>query len=185
MSGAPPEELDAEGLLLRRWRVDDVEAIVAAVEASREHLSPWMSWVDGFDPSNARAWIRDIVLAWDAGTDFTYAVVDDHALVGAAGLHTDRGPRRLELGYWVHAEHTGRGIATRASRALVAAAFALPEVDAVELRHADTNDRSARIPEVLGFSKIAEVPRDRETEAGRSDTTCVWELRRAAADALT
>lgn len=39
-----PETIDAEGLLLRRWRVDDTEVLHRAVGQSLDHLRPWMGW---------------------------------------------------------------------------------------------------------------------------------------------
>src|SRR5437588_7054280 len=40
-----PERIQgAEGLLLRRWAVDDAEGLGQAVAESLEHLRPWMSW---------------------------------------------------------------------------------------------------------------------------------------------
>lgn len=176
--GKPAEVLAADGLVLRRWRAEDIADLADAVVASRDHLAPWMSWASDFGPSDAEEFVTSIIDAWDAGEDFTYGIWDGDQLVGACGLHDDLGPGRLELGYWVHVDHVGRGVARRATAAIVRAAFSLDGVQVLEIRHADTNTRSAGVPEALGFRHDREIPRDADL-AGDTDTTVVWELSRS------
>ena len=41
-----PERIEGpDGLLLRRWTVDDADALGQAIAESVEHLRPWMGWV--------------------------------------------------------------------------------------------------------------------------------------------
>ena len=47
MATVLPERLeDLEGLLLRRWALDDAAALGRAVADSTDHLRPWMAWID-------------------------------------------------------------------------------------------------------------------------------------------
>ena len=45
---APPEciELPAVDSVVRRHRLDDLDALQQAIEESRDHLRPWMFWAD-------------------------------------------------------------------------------------------------------------------------------------------
>ena len=40
-----PSLVESKRLLLRHWVADDAAALAAAVEASLEHLRPWMPWI--------------------------------------------------------------------------------------------------------------------------------------------
>ncbi|RFU42468.1 N-acetyltransferase [Actinomadura logoneensis] len=72
-------------------------------------------------------------------------------IAGTVGLHDRLGPDALEIGYWVHVAHTGRGLATRAAGALTEVALGLPGVERVEIRCDVANKRSAAVPPRLGY----------------------------------
>jgi hypothetical protein len=40
-----PERIESDGVLLRRWVVDDAEALSRAIAESQDHLRPWMDWM--------------------------------------------------------------------------------------------------------------------------------------------
>jgi ribosomal-protein-serine acetyltransferase len=85
----------------------------------------------------------------------------------------------LEIGYWVHRDHTGRGLATDASAALCAAAFALPGIDRVVIRHDAANAASAAVPRKLGFTEVSRGPVEDEGRApGESGISVMWQLSR-------
>lgn len=166
-------------LVLRRYRESDAEALWAAVEASTEHLLPWMPWVSR-EPA-ALSERRDFILAsirsWDEGRDMTFGMFLDEDVVGGCGLHRRRGPRCLEIGYWVHAGHLCKGYATTAAAALTSAAFTLPDVEYVEIHHDAANRRSRRVPEKLGFELVAVQP-DEKTAPGEVGMDCTWRVLR-------
>jgi RimJ/RimL family protein N-acetyltransferase len=58
----------------------------------------------------------------------------------------------IELGYWLRADLTGRGLVAEASRALVAVAASLPHLTHIEVRCDSRNEPSAAIPKRLGFA---------------------------------
>jgi RimJ/RimL family protein N-acetyltransferase len=94
-------------------------------------------------------------------------------VVGAAGLHRRIGPRAIEIGYWVHVDHTGRGIATRVAAALTEAALALPDVDRVEIHCDRANVRSAAIPRRLGY-RLERIEDDDVTAPAETGRSMVW-----------
>ena len=75
-------------------------------------------------------------------------------LIGGTGLHDRNEPADVELSYWLREEWRGKGIATRVAAALTDYAFTSAEVDRVLIKHVPDNERSARIPERLGFERI-------------------------------
>ena len=75
-------------------------------------------------------------------------------LIGGTGLHDRNQPSDVELSYWLAEDWQGKGIATRVARALTDVAFGSPDVQRVLIKHVPDNERSSRIPQRLGFSRI-------------------------------
>ena len=177
---SPPDTLSRGQVLLRRWRADDAAALLAAVIESQEHLRYWMPWADEYDAERAAQYLRDCDVQWAEGTGFAYAITVGGHIVGSAGLHNRVGPGGLEIGYWVHADWTGRGIATDATAALTDAALALPGINRVEIYHDAANVASGRVPEKLGYARLGERrARDLWVPApGDTGKDVVWQVTR-------
>ena len=85
--------------------------------------------------------------------------LDDLRLIGEVDLfpraETGRVPLsegdRVELGYWLDASATGQGLITEAARALLDVARELPQVLHAEIHCDAANERSAAVPQRLGF----------------------------------
>jgi|SRR5215218_1955161 ribosomal-protein-serine acetyltransferase len=160
---------------LRHWREDDAEALERAVNESAEHLRPWMPWV-GEEPAGVearRAWIAEAA----AGDEEAFGIFEDGRVVGGAGLHPRIGEGGLEIGYWVHAAHIRRGVATEAVRQLIERAFADPAIDRVEIHHDIANVASGGVPTKLGFEHVRDRP-DEPEAPGERGVERVWRLAR-------
>jgi ribosomal-protein-serine acetyltransferase len=177
---SPAEMLSHGQVRLRRWRPDDAAALLAAVIGSQEHLRPWMSWADCYDENTAAEYLRNCDAQWAAGSAFGYAIIVGGQIVGSAGLHNRVGSGGLEIGYWVHSDWTGRGIATDATAALTKAALTLPGIDRLEIHHDAANRASGRIPAKLGYARLGERPaRDLWPAApGETGTDVIWQFTR-------
>ncbi|WP_078859483.1 GNAT family N-acetyltransferase [Streptomyces rubellomurinus] len=116
----------------------------------------------------------------ELGGNLSYAIVQDGVLVGACCLfrRDDERDDIREIGYWLHPAATGRGLATRASRALVAEAFRIPGVGHVEISHDRANHRSGAVPARLGFTELGPRPAERLAPADTGEDR-VWRLSRA------
>jgi RimJ/RimL family protein N-acetyltransferase len=176
-----PARLEHDGLVLRRWTVDDAELVGELVAANLEHLRPYMPWIE-HEPLTLdarreleREWDR----AWADGGDVIMGIFEHDVAVGSAGLHRRIGPGGLEIGYWVSADHLGKGIARRASEGLTSLAFTVPGIDRVEIHHDLTNVYSRRVPEQLGFHLVgkAKVPRAPQAPAD-TGVDLVWRITR-------
>jgi RimJ/RimL family protein N-acetyltransferase len=158
-----PEHIEGDGLVLRRWRVEDAELLDRAVTESAEHLRPWMPWIAhepltiGERRDLIAGWERD----WERGGDVVLAILRGEEVAGGTGLHRRRGADALEIGYWLHPAFTGRGLATATARLLTGAAFGVPGIERVEIWHELDNVRSEAVPRRLGFDVIGEAEGDR------------------------
>ena len=174
----PSETLEHAPVILRRWRPGEVEAAYMAVIESEDHLRPWMPWAQAYTRASAADFLAACEHDWQTGAAFNYAITSGGLIVGCCGLMARIGPGGLEIGYWVHAAHIRRGLATTAAAALTDAAFRLPGVDHVEIVHDELNEASAAVPRKLGFTKIGSRPLDIRPEAG-TGIGIVWRLTRA------
>jgi RimJ/RimL family protein N-acetyltransferase len=177
LTARPPERIERDGVVLRRPTAADGEAMTAAIAASLEHLRPWMSWAD--DQATTAERRREFLArgeeGWTTGSDFAFLLLDteETTVLGTMGLHRRIGPRAIELGYWVHVDHVGRGIATTAAAALTEAALALPDVDRVEIHCDEANVRSAAVPRKLGY-RLDRIEDDEVTAPAETGRSMVW-----------
>lgn len=143
------------GARLRSWRTADASALQHALKASEAHLRAWTPWViDGRVPGQSLpARLTAHASAFSDGTEWVYGLFapDDATVLGGVGLYPRVGPGALELGYWLAAYATGRGLATAAASALTTLALDEPSVERVEIRCDPRNVASARVPARLGF----------------------------------
>src|SRR4051794_31436441 len=127
MTKAPPERIKLDDDVVVRWvTVADAEAIARAVGESLEHLKPWMPWADvrSADVTFQRGRLREQVRQRTRAEEWQYGMFAGRkSFLGSIGLMTRRGPGTIEIGYWLHVDAVNRGLATRAARALTAAAF--------------------------------------------------------------
>ena len=163
----PPDSLRTERLLLRRWSAADACELQPILEANVERLKPWIPWTtaEPVPVPELEGRLARFNEDFDAGRAFRYAILplSGRGLLGGASLHPRAGEGRvpfsqadhIEIGYWLRADATGRGFATEAARALLAAAVALPHLTRVEIRCDPRNAPSAAVPRRLGFEHTA------------------------------
>lgn len=128
--------IEMEALRLRPLRSgDDPRVVQACGDAVAQQ---WLAALPSpYQLSDARWWREDCQRRAALGETVTWAVADpaDDRIIGAINLFgmagSGSGPgraRQAEIGYWVHPEARGRGVATAATRAALRHAF-VPEED--------------------------------------------------------
>jgi RimJ/RimL family protein N-acetyltransferase len=150
-----PYRIETRRLVIRCYDPRDAVLLKDAIDSSLDHLRPFMPWIDQ-EPQTLEEKIelcRRFRAAFDSGENFVYGVFDrdERALLGGTGLHPRVGPGGLEIGYWIRASTTRKGIATESSAALTRVAFEVCGADRVEIRIDPANEASFGIPRALGF----------------------------------
>jgi ribosomal-protein-serine acetyltransferase len=142
-----------DGVELRLLEERDAAALFALIDANRARLREWLPWVDNEQsPETTRRFLRSAQRQLDDNRGGQYAIVEHGQLAGVVGQHPiDWANRAVNVGYWLGAAYEGRGLMTRACRALVTYAFREQRLHRVEIRAAPANRRSRAIPERLGF----------------------------------
>jgi RimJ/RimL family protein N-acetyltransferase len=176
----PPERIDVTdaGVVLRRHEPGDVDALQAVIEASRDHLRPYMPWADQ-DRQATEAFVAAVAEGWASGENFNYLVVEPgrsgngDRVLGGCGLHRRGGPGTIEIGYWLRPDASGRGVMTAVAGALRETALALDGIFRVEIRCDEANVRSAAIPRRLGFAHVDDEEHE-PVAAGETGRRQVW-----------
>ena len=166
-------------LCLRCWNPQDAVLLKDAVDASLEHLSPWMIWAQTETPLQDHIdRLRNVRSQFDLGQDFVYGIfsLEGDQVIGSTGLHTRVGNNAREIGYWIHVDHTGKGYATEAAAALTQVAFKVDGVDRVEIHCDPTNAASAAIPQKLGFIHEATLQRRLRWSEDVFNDSMIWSL---------
>jgi RimJ/RimL family protein N-acetyltransferase len=152
---AIPETLEGQRVTLRPWRRGDGRALWDAIDESRDHLAPWMPWIDDTrNPDDSEEYAIRSGVRWDLREDLALGIFarESGRVLGGTGLHRiDWRIRRFEIGYWLRKDAEGHGYVSETVQLLTRLAF--DELDAcrVEIRMDTVNGRSRRVPERLGF----------------------------------
>jgi RimJ/RimL family protein N-acetyltransferase len=167
-------------LVLRCWQPADAPLLKAAVDASLEHLLPWMPWA-AREPTDLQTKIdrmRQSRAKFDSGQDFVYGVFDrdETRVLGSSGLHTRAGEDAREIGYWIHKDFINQGLATELSAALTKVAFEVDKVNRIEIHCDPTNVRSAAIPRKLGYTYEGTLRRRSSNADGSPSDSMIWTL---------
>ncbi|MHC4709408.1 MAG: GNAT family N-acetyltransferase [Planctomycetota bacterium] len=167
-------------LVVRCWSPADALLLQSALADSLEHLRPWMPWV-AQEPEPLSRKIRRLRrfrARFDAGRDFVWGLFDcdEKRCLGGIGLHRRIGAGAGEIGYWVHADHTGRGLGTEAAAAVTRVGFQFERLRRVEIQCEPDNAPSAAIPRKLGYVHQVTVPGRVNTSKGSPRDTMFWVL---------
>lgn len=138
-------------LVLRKIHLNDAESIFRLIDDNREHLSPWLPFVDlTFSPKNTQIFIEQLDKA--SSHEIVFCMVVDGITTGLIGYKDiDRNNKKLEIGYWIVREYEGRGIVSRSCREMINRAFSKMAMNRVQIKCGVGNHRSSNIPKKLGF----------------------------------
>jgi len=142
--------LTTERLTLRPVAPDDAEAFLAwrsSPDVVRYMYQP--PWDRETAETKLRTWSS--APFEEPGDVLVLAVELDGEVVGEAMLKWAVGPRQAEIGYAVHPDVGGRGLATEAARATLGLAFGTYGFHRVYARIDDENTASVRVAERLGM----------------------------------
>jgi ribosomal-protein-serine acetyltransferase len=154
----PPETIETERLLLRRFSRRDVAALEEGVKSSLAELHEWLPWAHmDYTRDDAIAFVKDSVQAWrdDKAYDYAIRTLDEpERHVGNISIwQTSRSGKIGEIGYWVRSDLIGRGYATEATQAVMRVGFQSMGLHKITLRIAVGNRSSERVAEKLSFTR--------------------------------
>lgn len=149
---ALPEIIRTERLVLRPYRVTDVDDVLAY--AQDPEWSRFLSDLpDPYGRADAERAVAQQILT-DRITQPSWAFELDGTVVGGLVLFFDFENRSAEVGYSVARPHWNKGLCTEALRAVLDAAFSIHEdLNRVHARTDPANVGSQRVLEKVGMAK--------------------------------
>lgn len=141
------------GLTLKSLELREAEPLLLLVDANRPYLRRWLPWLDMTkDIDEMIAFVESALRQHTSGLGFQAGVWCAGELAGVIGYHhLEWANRSTCAGYWLAEQYQGRGIMTKACKAIVEYAFDDWRLNRVEIRCAMENIKSRAIPERLGF----------------------------------
>jgi RimJ/RimL family protein N-acetyltransferase len=151
-------DLRGDGFVLRPWRVDDAPslsrawhdpAIIAGSTPPPDRSEAAAArWIEGWEERRLRGLALDLVVADPAGGD----VLGE---VGLWSLSTTPHPV-ASIGWWIHEEHRGRGLATAAVRAVAHWVVAETVLASVQAEIQADNTASLAVAQRAGFHLVSD-----------------------------
>jgi RimJ/RimL family protein N-acetyltransferase len=149
MSAGPQPEIAGDGVLLRPWSPDDIEAVLAGY--ADPGIQRWHA--RSMDAGEARAWIDSWPGRWRAETGAGWAITEGGRPAGQISLRRIYLEEGLaEVSYWVLPAARGRQIAPRALGALTGWGLGQLGLHRIEVEHSTANPASCRVAERAGFA---------------------------------
>jgi RimJ/RimL family protein N-acetyltransferase len=172
--------IETRRLVIRCWQPQDAPLAKAAIDASLEHLRPWMPWALD-EPTSLEEKVNQMRRfrgRFDLDQDYTYGIfsADEQRVLGGCGLHTRLGPNAYEIGYWIHKDFLNRGLATETAAALTRVGFEVGVVDRIEIHISAENLASASVPPKLGYRWEATLGRRLTGSDGELHDVMIWTL---------
>jgi ribosomal-protein-serine acetyltransferase len=153
----PLTQISMNGVHLRPLAHYQADAIFKAVDRNRDHLKPWLTWVDDtHDVSDTRDRIKTVLKKTGKGIQYSFSIWCDDRCIGMISfININLGANHAEIGYWLDKDFTGHGIMTHAVETLLKFGFDTLKVNKIQIWASTKNFGSAAIPDRLGFHQDA------------------------------
>jgi RimJ/RimL family protein N-acetyltransferase len=174
-----PEQMRGQRVVLRPYRPGDGAALFAAIDANRDDLKTWMSWIDNHKSvDDSEAYARKMAGRWVTREALIVAIWNENGeYCGGTGFHgfNWRVPS-FELGYFLHPAARGRGYATEAVNLLTAWARKDLHARRVWASCDSANAASWKVLERCGFRREAHFLHERVDHHGRLRDTFIYAI---------
>lgn len=134
---------------LSKIKLSDASEIFEAIDANREYLREWLSFVDDMHGINdSEEYIRYV----NSIGEKIFQIRFSGEFAGLIGFKdTDIPNRRTELGYWLLERFQKKGIITQSVKMLITYSFEELGLNRIQIKAGTANQKSRNIPERLGF----------------------------------
>lgn len=142
-----------ETISLKLKDFQDTEELYTLIDSSREHLKKWMPWADSVkDENDVATRIQKNLEDFAQRKGMHYLILYNDKIVGSISLKQFNWTvKSAEIGYWIAPDYQGKGIVTKAVKAILVYGFDYLKLNKLEIWAAADNKRSRKLPERLDF----------------------------------
>lgn len=142
-----------ENTILEELNITHVENIFVAINNNRKFLRKWLPFVDFTNkPSDTEKFVRSILKKSIALREKVFVIWYTDLFAGLIGFKEhDRINDKIEIGYWLIENMTGKGIITNSTRKMVDYAFRNLDMNRIQVKCGVGNMKSSAVPRRLGF----------------------------------
>jgi ribosomal-protein-serine acetyltransferase len=131
------------------------QAMTDLITRNQGRLARWEPWAE--QPAtleSTRAYIRAALDDFVRGRQISTIMALDggRRFIGRCGMRINPYAGSGDIGYWIDGDYEGRGMTSRAAKALVTSVFDELGLAKIELRTSVSNTRSRALAERLGFN---------------------------------
>lgn len=132
------------------------------VDSNREHLRTFLDFVDSsVDETLQENYIKMKLQGAANGTDKLFFIASGDKLIGTIDLHFIHPTvKKAEIGYWVDADYTRKGVTSKAVHALCQYAFEVLELNKLTIMADVRNIGSNKVAQKCGFTFLGTRPQD-------------------------
>ncbi len=152
-----------EHIRLQAVSESEAGALFAITDANREYLAEFLPWAgDTKSEDDSLAFIRTIQRERSAGAQFGFGIYYDGQLAGHISLMHVNDGEMPEIGYWIAENYSGKGITSRAAKAVEDFGFKTLGLEEIIIKARKDNAASNAIAEKLGYELFTVDHRDNE-----------------------
>ncbi|SDI92929.1 Protein N-acetyltransferase, RimJ/RimL family [Pseudomonas flavescens] len=165
--------IHTERLLIRSYVAEDAPALHEAAQASINTVGRWLPWCDtNYSLAVAESWIAHCQRAQENSSAFNLGIFlrESGQLCGSVAINqVDYGAGCGKIGYWLHQDKQGYGLASEAVRAIIPFGFDELGLTRLEIVVALGNEASRRVAERVGAQREGIVPERLPLPGGIAD----------------
>lgn len=143
----------SEDILLRNYDEEDALQLFKVVDANRQHLRPWLIWVDGtLREEHSLEYIRAAGQEQYDQKSMALGIFKSGILIGGIGMHHwDQRLKKAQIGYWLVKTEEGKGMIHQCASVFIDYLFGRLQLNKIELQYLTENTRSGAVAKRLGF----------------------------------
>lgn len=123
------------------------------IDSQRAYFSEWLSWVANYSREDADSFVSRSLHGYADGKSLTCSILYHGEIVGNISFNTiNHDLKKVEIGYWLSQDYQGKGIMTRAVKAMLAIAKNELGMEIASIRASEGNLPSRAVTERLDFS---------------------------------
>ncbi|MFS1514453.1 GNAT family protein [Chengkuizengella sp. SCS-71B] len=141
-----------ENLDIRILELRHAEQLFDLVSCNQDYLSEWLPWVQGNTIDHTKGYIEAALQKFANNDGIDCGIFFKDRIAGCISLHRlDWLNKKTSIGYWLDESLQGKGIMTKACKAMINYSFKDLQLNRIEIRVGVNNLKSRAIPERLGF----------------------------------